>query len=128
MGIFSDKNKKAENPAAAAAAPVSGGALIKPGSGSREAKGKAKPKKLKADTKSAYRILRRPIISEKGSFLAEANTYLFEVAKQASRAQVAAAFAALYNINPLKVRLINVKGKSSKIIFFISYPVLCVYF
>jgi large subunit ribosomal protein L23 len=113
MGLFSNKNKKKEKPVAKAeAAPVSDAGLIKPGSGEQERKGKEKPKKLKTDTKSAYRILQRPIISEKGSFLAEDNTYLFEVAKKATRRQVAAAVAALYSITPLKVRLINVKGKS----------------
>jgi len=112
MGLFSNKNKKAVKPAAKAAPAPAGAGLIKPGSGSREGKGKVKPKKLKADTKSAYRILERPIISEKGSFLAESNTYLFVVAKQATRQQVASAIEALYNIIPLKVRLINVKGKS----------------
>jgi len=41
-------------------------------------------------------------------------TYLFQVAKKASRQDVSRAIKAVYGIVPLKVRLINVSGKSRK--------------
>lgn len=120
MALFSKKNKDDEAAkkvtsasASAPASPMPG--MVMPGSGSKEEKSKkSKPKKLKSDTKSAYRVLMRPIISEKGSFLAEENTYLFQVNKKATRREVANAIDAVYGIMPLKVRLVNISGKGRK--------------
>ncbi|GAG90659.1 unnamed protein product [marine sediment metagenome] len=44
--------------------------------------------------------------------LAEDNIFLFQVAKNANRKQVAEAVNSVYAIMPIKVRLVNVSGKS----------------
>lgn len=110
MALFGGK-PKAEKPAAATS---HGSGLVQAGSGEKAAKPKAKDKKLKADTKLAYRVLLRPIISEKGTVLAEQNTYLFRVAPSASKPEIARAIYHVYGIKPLGVRVINVLGKQRK--------------
>lgn len=116
MALFGKKNENNEESATAksAAADAPGSGMIMPGSGGKEGKSskKTKAKKLKTDTRRAYRVLLRPIISEKGAMLATDNTYLFEVAKNASRQDVANAVDSVYAIMPIKVRLVNVSGKS----------------
>ena len=46
--------------------------------------------------------------------LAADNVYLFQVAKQATRREVASAIEAVYGIMPIKVRLMNVGGKGRR--------------
>jgi large subunit ribosomal protein L23 len=108
MAIFGGKPKTEKTAAATSRGP----GLVQAGSG--EKKVKAKDKKLKADTKLAYRVLLRPIISEKGTILAEANTYLFRVAKSASKPEIARAVYHVYGTMPIRVRVINVLGKRRK--------------
>ncbi len=105
MALFGGKSKS-DQPASA---PSRGVGLVQPGKGEKTAK--PKDKKLKADTKLAYRVLMRPIISEKGTILAEQNTYLFRVAKAASKPEIARAVYHVYGIKPVCVRVINVLGK-----------------
>lgn len=108
MALFGKKAKE-EKPAA----PTSRGpGLVQPGSGEKVAK--PKDKKLKADTKLAYRVLLRPIISEKGTTLAEQNTYLFRVAPSSSKPEIARAVYHVYGIKPVNIRVMNVLGKKRR--------------
>jgi len=45
----------------------------------------------------------RPHITEKATFLAEKNTYVFEVNKNASKPIIAQVIRAMYNVTPLKI-------------------------
>ena len=108
MALFGKKPKE-DNPAPAV---NRGPGLVQPGSGTKAPK--AKDKKLKADTRLAFRVLLRPIISEKGTILAEQNTYLFRVAKQASKPEIARAIYHVYGIKPIRIRVMNVLGKRRK--------------
>ena len=62
-------------------------------------------------TAGIYDILRRPIISEKSAKLSESNGVAFEVAANATKADVVRAIQAIYNIKPTKVNIVVVKGK-----------------
>lgn len=62
-------------------------------------------------TAGIYDILRRPIISEKAAKLSESNGVAFEVAANATKADVARAVQAIYNVKPIKVNIVVVKGK-----------------
>ena len=57
-------------------------------------------------------ILERPRITEKASTLAESNAYAFEVATNATKATVAAAIRELYNVEPVKVAILNIPTKT----------------
>ena len=71
-------------------------------------------KKVKAEKKivataGMYDILRRPIISEKAAKLSENNGVAFEVAENATKADIARAIQAIYNVKPVKVNIVVVK-------------------
>ena len=62
-------------------------------------------------TAGIYDILRRPIISEKAAKLSESNSVAFEIAANATKADVARAVEAIYGVKPIKVNVVVVKGK-----------------
>jgi large subunit ribosomal protein L23 len=62
--------------------------------------------------KDAYKILIRPISTEKSTDLTSFNQYVFEVAKNSNKIEVKKAIQAVYNIKPTKVNIIKVKGKN----------------
>lgn len=77
-------------------------------------KGEAKPKKAKPkkeDTGEAYRVLIKPLITEKASSLGMFNKYIFEVAPHTSKIEVKKAIKKVYGIAPIKVNIANVSGK-----------------
>jgi large subunit ribosomal protein L23 len=82
----------------------------------REEKVKSeKPQKVakekKHDTKDAYRILIKPLITEKGTYLNSENKYIFEVAPKANKISISKAIWSLYGVRPVKVNIIKVSGK-----------------
>ncbi|MBL7022170.1 50S ribosomal protein L23 [Patescibacteria group bacterium] len=78
---------------------------------------KAKPGKKKTADKAgkgsalAYKWIRRPIITEKATYLAAENKYIFEVALNANKIEVAKAISKLYNVDVEKVNVIVNRGK-----------------
>ncbi|MBI4457742.1 50S ribosomal protein L23 [Candidatus Uhrbacteria bacterium] len=60
---------------------------------------------------SAYRVLVRPIFTEKASALQAMGKYAFEVATNANKMEVSRAIADLYGVKPVSVRIIKVQGK-----------------
>jgi len=54
----------------------------------------------------------KPIITEKSMKLAQNGLYTFEVVKEASKPVIAKAIAEKFNVKVLKVKIINVKGKT----------------
>lgn len=59
-----------------------------------------------------YRIIRRPLVTEKGTTLAEkANSYVFEVAPDANKVEIQKAVEKLFNVNVVKVATMLRKGK-----------------
>lgn len=71
---------------------------------------KTQDKKIVA-TAGVYDILRRPIISEKTAKFSETNGVAFEVAASATKADVARAVQAIYNVKPTKVNIVVAHGK-----------------
>lgn len=75
-------------------------------------------KRKKSDTKEAgafdarlYEVVRRPVITEKSTRLAEYNKVVFEVARTASKSDVKAAVEALFKVDVEKVNTLNRPGK-----------------
>lgn len=56
---------------------------------------------------SRVNVLVRPHITEKAAILAEKGTYVFEVAKDTNKIEIAKAIEALYNVTPARVNIIN---------------------
>ena len=58
-------------------------------------------------------IIIRPILSEKGTMLAETlNQYVFEVEKQCNKLEIKDAIEKKFNVNVKKIATMNFKGKN----------------
>ena len=58
-----------------------------------------------------FDILHRPHITEKASAGAEKGVYVFDVAKSATKREIAKAVAALYKVTPVKVAIVAIPRK-----------------
>ena len=64
----------------------------------------------------ARQLIISPVITEKGTVLQEANNqYLFRVAPQANKIQIAGAIAEIFKVEVTEVRTITVHGKMRRI-------------
>jgi large subunit ribosomal protein L23 len=61
--------------------------------------------------KTNSHILLSPRITEKGAYLSESGIYVFNVAKDANKKEIADAIRAVFKVTPRKVTLTAVKGK-----------------
>lgn len=61
---------------------------------------------------NAYRILIKPMITEKASIEAVHNKYYFEVARNTNKIEIAKAIEEVYGIKPISVNIINMDGKN----------------
>jgi large subunit ribosomal protein L23 len=80
-------------------------------------KAPAAPKKESKKTASktprtAYRVILKPLMTEKVNELGVENKYVFQVAKDANKIEIAKAIKEVYNVDPEKVNIIKMKGKS----------------
>jgi large subunit ribosomal protein L23 len=74
------------------------------------------PKKVdkissKEDTKNAYKILVKPLISEKAADIGKLNKYVFAVNIKANKQEIKKAITAVYGIKPIKINIIKMQGK-----------------
>ncbi len=74
----------------------------------------AKKEVRKSKSANAYKILVRPLVTEKVSHLGAVNKYVFEVANGANKIEVARAINEVYGIKPIKVNMIKLAGKKSR--------------
>ena len=59
-----------------------------------------------------YEILRRPVLTEKSNYQADAlHCYAFEVAPAATKQEVRRAVEAIFNVKVVAVNMMNVRGK-----------------
>ncbi len=65
--------------------------------------------------KDARQIVMRPIISEKSYAMIEHNRYTFEVDKEASKPQIAAAVEDIFNVTVISVNTMRVNGKPRRV-------------
>lgn len=63
----------------------------------------------------AEEIIKRPIVTEKTSSDLEQGKYTFEVAKKATKVQIANAVEILFGVKVLKVNTITVRGKQKRV-------------
>lgn len=68
-------------------------------------------KETTGDYKNSYRILIKPLITEKASILGSQNKYFFEVDKNSNKVEVAKAIKSVYGVMPEKVNIVSVGGK-----------------
>lgn len=90
-------------PAAGRPAPQKGGGDRKKPDAKRERRGA---------TGEAYRILLRPLVTEKSTRLTSLRQYVFAVGRSANKIEVRRAVRALYGVDPARVNVLNVRGKA----------------
>jgi large subunit ribosomal protein L23 len=63
-----------------------------------------------------YDVVLRPIVTEKSSLAKEAgNQYVFEVARDANKIEIAKAVERLFKVKVLAVRVMNMEGKKRRL-------------
>ena len=63
----------------------------------------------------SYKVLKRPVVTEKSNYLADAfNSYVFEVDPRANKHQVRDAVQEVFEVTVEKVAIMKVKGKSRR--------------
>ncbi|AGY56309.1 50S ribosomal protein L23 [Gloeobacter kilaueensis] len=60
-------------------------------------------------------IVRRPLITEKGTRLLEANKYLFEVSPGSNKIQIAQAIEELFSVKVIKVNTFNPPARRRRV-------------
>lgn len=78
-----------------------------------------KPKLVKKVAKKefsqAYRIIKRPIVTEKSTDLVSLNQYAFEVTDSANKPEVKKAIQDLYGVSVVRVNIVQVPGKTRRL-------------
>lgn len=84
--------------------------LYKQESNKKEVKDKAQKSKESAYVE-AYKILVKPLITEKAANLGSDSKYVFAVSNDANKIEIAKSINQVYGIKPVRINIINVKGK-----------------
>lgn len=77
----------------------------------KDSKKTKKVKVKKENTGNAYKVIMKPLITEKGSYLGANNQYLFEVAPKTNKVEIKKAIFKVYGVTPNKINIMNVLGK-----------------
>ena len=64
--------------------------------------------------KTAYDIIKRPIVTEKSMILAPDKKYTFEVAKDANKIEIAKAVEEIFGVKVAKDNTLNMQGKMKR--------------
>lgn len=82
----------------------------------KEAKIEIKPLRSKVKISgNSWRILKGPHITEKGTDLNKENKYVFRVYSESNKKEIKKIISALYNVDVLSVRIINIPPKSRRL-------------
>jgi len=76
--------------------------------------GKREKKEIKKVTPNAYKILIRPLVTEKATYLGMYNKYIFEVSSKFSKIEIKKAVQSVYGVIPVSVNVISVSGKERR--------------
>jgi len=63
---------------------------------------------------NAYKVLVKPLVTEKGANFATSNKYLFAVANDTNKVEIKKAIEDVYGIKPTDVNVMNVLGKTKR--------------
>ncbi len=122
MAIFSKKTESKKKPAAAKTAEVKAEVKTEAKSMKDLYTGGTEAVKTKAGTAAvkksaagdAYRVIMKPLVTEKVSGMSALNKYVFAVAKDTNKIEVAKAVKEIYGIKPLGVNIIKIEGKKAR--------------
>ena len=66
------------------------------------------------DLNKSYKIILKPIVTEKATKLSEFNKVVFEVASKSNKNEIKHAIEKLFSVRVKSVNIINIKGKVKK--------------
>jgi large subunit ribosomal protein L23 len=75
----------------------------------------------KVDPRDLPDLVRRPIVTEKATFLMEQNKYTFEVTPKANKTQIKAAIEDLFDVKVVKINTTNPPRKKRRVGRFVGY-------
>jgi large subunit ribosomal protein L23 len=61
-----------------------------------------------------YEVVRRPVVTEKGTIMQEQGKYAFEVAPESTKEMVKQAVEKAFKVNVIKVNIVAMKGKTKR--------------
>lgn len=67
-----------------------------------------------SSTKHAGSVLLSPRITEKGAYMSEQGIYVFNVAKNVGKKEIAQAVQELFNVTPRQVRVVHIPSKVAR--------------
>ncbi len=122
MGIINNifKKGKDQQPAKTAAKPAKAvkasekpavAEAKKPAVAAVPAKTEAKAN-IKGKSLQSYRVLVKPLVTEKAAQIGALSKYIFVVHPKLNKLEVRKAIRAVYGLDPIKVNILNVSGKS----------------
>lgn len=115
MGIFNKKNEKEAKPDGdekkKAVKKTSTKKTVEKKDTATTEKKSTTSDKNKSVVKEAYKVLIKPLITEKASSGAADSKYVFEVSVNANKIQIAKAIDEVYGIKPIAVNVVNMAGK-----------------
>ena len=72
---------------------------------------KYRNKLQEVDLNKSYKIIRKPIVTEKATKLSEFNKVVFEVGFKSNKSEIKSAIEKLFSVKVKAVNIINIKGK-----------------
>ena len=72
---------------------------------------KYRNKAKEVDLNKSYKIIQKPIVTEKATKLSEFNKVVFEVASKSNKNEIKGAVEKLFSVKVKAVNIINIKGK-----------------
>jgi large subunit ribosomal protein L23 len=75
----------------------------------------------KVEARNLPDLVRRPIVTEKATFLMEQNKYTFEVSPKANKFDIKAAIETLFDVEVLKVNTLNPPRKKRRVGRFVGF-------
>ena len=76
---------------------------------------KEKVKKATGKSEIAFKVLKKPIVSEKGTILEKKGKYIFKVFPTANKIEIKKAVEKLYGVQVEKINIIKVPGKKRRL-------------
>jgi large subunit ribosomal protein L23 len=115
MGLLDRWSKKTEEEQLKAAESNASDVVVDEKKKEKTSKTASKATKTKKQvTGNAYKVLVRPIISEKAASSESNGVYTFVVAINANKIEIKKAIKQVYGIMPKKVRVMNMEGKRKR--------------
>ena len=109
---FFDRFKKAQSGVAKKESNKDSGAVVKKKAAPEKKEVTKKEDKNKKVPATAYKVLHMPLVTEKAADIQADNKYVFAVAKNANKIQIAQAVEEVYGVKPQSINVMRMRGKN----------------